>query len=149
MTTERVAVSTGEIDRRCINGNNGTRRGPDKKPRKKRTPSFVLKPEVEAGIAARTRLIIQSFGSMACMSRELGVRINTVKQWRTRGKLSALGAARLESYYIRHSKRGFSGRFARPDLEFDPETNAPVSRRPKNPKLLVGATEKRKARKAK
>ena len=29
----RIAASTGEVDKRTINGNNGTRRGKDKKPR--------------------------------------------------------------------------------------------------------------------
>ena len=37
MKDARIAVSTGEIDKRTINGNNGTRRGKDKKPRKHRT----------------------------------------------------------------------------------------------------------------
>lgn len=53
MKEQRIAVSTGKIDKRTINGNNGTRRGKDKKKRKRPTGYYVLKDEVRAGLKAR------------------------------------------------------------------------------------------------
>lgn len=48
MKEPRIAVSTGQVDKRTVNGNNGTRRGKDKKPRKRKTGYYVLKDEVRA-----------------------------------------------------------------------------------------------------
>ena len=45
------------VDKRTINGNNGTQRGKDKKPRKRRTGYYVLKDEVRAGLRARLEAV--------------------------------------------------------------------------------------------
>ena len=57
MKEPRIAVSTGEVDKRTLNGNNGTRRGKDKKKRKRKTGYYVLKDEVRAGLRARLDII--------------------------------------------------------------------------------------------
>ena len=47
MSEIKIAASTGEIDKRTINGNNGVRRGKDRKRRAPVSGYLVLKEEVE------------------------------------------------------------------------------------------------------
>ena len=57
-----IAASTGEIDKRTINGNNGVKRGKDKKKRKRKTGYYVLKDEVKAGLRARLDAVFPEQG---------------------------------------------------------------------------------------
>lgn len=116
---KRIAHSTGEIDRRTINGNNGTRRGKDKKPRKKRVGYYVLKDEVKAGLRARFEIVLEYYGSLAEMARRLKVSAQTVQQWKTRGMISADGAKRVHADYKKQGCKGYRASFCRPDLRFD------------------------------
>lgn len=119
MTEKRIAVSTGEIDRRTLNGNNGTRRGKDKKPRKKKTGYYVLKDEVKAGLRARFEIVLQYYGTKAEMARRLRVSNQTVQQWSARGMISATGAQRVHMDYKKQGCKGYRASFCRPDLRFD------------------------------
>lgn len=119
MTEKRIAVSTGEVDRRTVNGNNGTRRGKDKKPRKKKTGYYVLKDEVKAGLKARLDIILEYYGTKAEMARRLRVSQQTVQQWCSRGMISADGAHKVHCDYKRQGCKGYRASFCRPDLRFD------------------------------
>lgn len=116
----KIAVSTGKVDKRTINGNNGTRRGRDKKPRKKKSGYFVLKDEVRAGLKARFDIIFEYYGSQAEMCRRLCVTHQTIQQWRKRGMISADGAHRVHKDYKKNGCKGYRASFCRPDLRFDP-----------------------------
>lgn len=115
----RIAVSTGEVDKRTINGNNGTRRGKDKKPRKRKTGYYVLKDEVKAGLRARLDILLEYYGTQAEMSRRLKVSCQTINQWKKRGMISASGAHKVHQDYKRHGCKGYRASFCRPDLKFD------------------------------
>lgn len=119
MENKRIAVSTGEVDKRTINGNNGTKRGKDKKPRKRKTGYYVLKDEVKAGLKARFEIVLEYFGSQAEMARRLRVSGQTVQQWKARGVISADGARRVHMDYKRNGCKGYRASFCRPDLRFD------------------------------
>lgn len=117
-----------KIDKRTLNGNNGTSRGKDKKKRKRPTGYYVLKDEVRAGLTARMELVIDAFGGIAGTSKELGVSIQVVQQWRKRGMISADGAYLVHKSYRRNNCKGFRASFCRPDLRFD-SNGKPVTRR--------------------
>lgn len=119
MKEERIAVSTGEIDRRTLNGNNGTRRGKDLKRRKKRVGYYVLRDEVRAGLRARFEIVLEYYGSLAEMARRLRVSSQTVQQWKARGMISAEGARRVHMDYKKQGCKGYRASFCRPDLRFD------------------------------
>lgn len=119
MKEPRIAASTGKIDKRTLNGNNGTRRGKDRKPRKRKTGYYVLKDEVRAGLRARLDIIREYYGTQAEMCRRLGVTHQAIQQWRKRGMISASGAERVHRDYKRQGCKGYRASFCRPDLRFD------------------------------
>lgn len=124
---ELIAASTGEVDKRTINGNNGTRRGPDKKPRKKKTGYLVLKDEVKAGLIYRCNKVIEHYGGPYRLAKKLRVSLATVLEWRKRGMISARGAQRIHNVY-KFEKGGFTATYCRPDLRFD-GNGKPLTRR--------------------
>ena len=117
-----------KVDKRTLNGNNGTSRGKDKKKRKRPTGYYVLKDEVRAGLTARMGLVFDAFGGLAGTANELGVSIQVVQQWRKRGMISADGAYLVHKSYRRNNCKGFRASFCRPDLRFD-SNGKPVTRR--------------------
>lgn len=128
MKEKRIAAYTGEIDKRTLNGNNGTRRGKDKKPRKPRTGYYILKEEVKAGLTARLDILLEYFGGVANMARRLGVSQQTVNMWRKRGMISAMGAQRVHNDYKYNGCKGYRASFCRPDLKFDSNGKPLVTR---------------------
>lgn len=128
MKEQRIAVSTGKIDKRTINGNNGTRRGKDKKKRKRPTGYYVLKDEVRAGLKARLDILIEYYGSVSAMAKRLNVSQQTVNQWRVRGMISAAGAQRVHNDYKKYGCQGYRASFCRPDLRFD-SNGKPLTKR--------------------
>lgn len=119
MENKRIAFSTGEVDKRTINGNNGTRRGKDKNPRRRRVGYYVLKDEVKAGLRARFNIVLEYYGTKAEMARRLGVSQQAVHQWKVRGCISPEGARRVHNDYKRNGCKGYRASFCRPDLRFD------------------------------
>lgn len=117
-----------KVDKRTLNGNNGTSRGKDKKPRKKPTGYYVLKDEVRAGLTTRMELVIEAYGGIAKTAKELGVSIQVVQQWIKRGMISADGAYLVHKSYRRNDCKGFRASFCRPDLRFD-SNGKPITRR--------------------
>ena len=107
MKEQRIAVSTGKIDKRTINGNNGTRRGKDKKKRKRPTGYYVLKDEVRAGLKARLDILIEYYGSVSAMAKRLNVSQQTVNQWRVRGMISAAGAQKVHNDYKKYGCQAY------------------------------------------
>lgn len=128
MKEQRIAVSTGKIDKRTINGNNGTRRGKDKKKRKRPTGYYVLKDEVRAGLKARLDILIEYYGSVSAMAKRLNVSQQTVNQWRVRGMISAAGAQKVHNDYKKYGCQGYRASFCRPDLRFD-SNGKPLTKR--------------------
>ena len=128
MKEQRIAVSTGKIDKRTINGNNGTRRGKDKKKRKRPTGYYVLKDEVRAGLKARLDILIEYYGSVSAMAKRLNVSQQTVNQWRVRGMISAAGAQKVHNDYKKYVCQGYRASFCRPDLRFD-SNGKPLTKR--------------------
>lgn len=119
MNSQRVAASTGEIDKRCINGNNGTRRGKDKKPRKK-PPKWRLKPEVRAGLKARFDIVLDHFGGFSAMAKALKVDVcRLTNAYRLRGMIPPEVARRVHYHHKKNGFTGYTATFCRPDLEFD------------------------------
>ncbi|QGF21250.1 transcriptional regulator [Citrobacter phage HCF1] len=101
MNNKRVAASTGEIDKRCINGNNGTRRGKDKKQRKI-PPKWRLKPEVRAGLKARFDIVIDHFGGFSEMAKALKVDVcRLTNAYRLRGMIPPEVARRVHYHHKR------------------------------------------------
>ncbi|AKJ74038.1 transcriptional regulator [Salmonella phage 36] len=78
MSEIKIAASTGEIDKRTINGNNGVRRGKDRKRRAPVSGYLVLKEEVRAGLKARLDEVVNAYGGCAALAREIGVNLKTV-----------------------------------------------------------------------
>ena len=128
MKEPRIAVSTGEIDKRTLNGNNGTRRGKDKKPRKPPTGYYVLKDEVRAGLKARLDILLEYYGGVSAMAKRLNVSPQTVNQWCVRGMISATGAKRVHNDYKKYGCKGYRASFCRPDLRFD-SNGKPLTKR--------------------
>lgn len=107
-----------EIDKRTLNGNNGTIRTEDKKPRKRPSGYYVLKDEVKAGLRARLEIVLDFYGSKANMAKQLKVTRQAVEEWFNRGMMSARGAQLAHNRYKRTGE-GFRATFCRPDLQFD------------------------------
>lgn len=119
-TQERIDASAPKVDKRKINGNNGTRRGADKKPRKRREGYYVLRPEVRAGLRERMEIVLAYLGGRpSVIARRLGVSVGTVQQWRIRGMISAEGARLVHRDYQKNKSNGYRALFCRPDLKFD------------------------------
>lgn len=118
MKMQRIASSTGEIDRRHYNGNNGTRRGLDKKTRK-RCGFYILKDEVCAGLSARLDALIEYYGSPSACAKALKVTNQTVNGWLDRGRISWQGAEAANRAYRRQGHTGYRAAWLRYDLKFD------------------------------
>ena len=125
---ERIAASTGEVDKRTLNGNNGTKRGKDKKKRKRKTGYYVLKDEVKAGLRARLEEVCKYYGTQAEMCRRLKVSHQVIQQWHKRGMISAAGAEKVHTDYKRNGCKGYRATFCRPDLRFDSNGKALTKR---------------------
>jgi hypothetical protein len=119
MENEKIAVSTGEVDKRTKNGNNGTRRGPDKKPRKKAAVLNDLTDEAKAGLRKRMEMVIEYYGNTNNLVRRLGMTHGAVRWWLARGRISPEGARRIHRDYKKNGRVGFTASFCRPDLKFD------------------------------
>ena len=115
----RIAATTGKVDKRTENGNNGTRRGPDVKPRKRMTGYYVLKDEVRAGLRARMEIVIEYYGGVTNLKKLIGVSPQLIAHWRKTGMISARGAQKVHNLYKRDGCVGFRASFCRPDLRFD------------------------------
>ncbi|WP_215732760.1 Cro/Cl family transcriptional regulator, partial [Escherichia coli] len=76
------------VDKRTINGNNGTVRTEDKKQRKRPSGYYVLKDEVRAGLRARLEIVLDFFGTKANMAKQLKVTPQIVEEWFNRGMIS-------------------------------------------------------------
>ena len=106
------------VDKRTLNGNNGTKRGADVKRRKRPVGYYVLKDEVKAGLRARLDTVLEFYGSPAKLAKELKVSLQVVYEWRQRGMISARGAQLAHNAYKRNGG-GFRASWCRPDLSFD------------------------------
>lgn len=136
MSEKRIAVSTGEVDKRTINGNNGTSRGADKKPRKRPTGYYVLKDEVLATLRHRMEKVFEYYGTQANLVKRLKITHSVAHEWRKRGRISAKGAQALQRDYHRNGCQGYRASFARPDLRFD-SNGKPLTLRCDKREMLV------------
>lgn len=127
------------IDKRTLNGNNGTIRTEDKKPRKRPSGYYVLKDEVRAGLRARLEIVLDFYGSKANLSKQLKVTRQAVEEWCKRGMISARGAQLAHNRYKRTGE-GFRATFCRPDLQFD-GNGKPLTLRCKKRQMLRVVTE--------
>lgn len=127
MTIQRIATSTGEVDRRHFNGNNGTKRGIDKKPRQ-RCGFYIIKDEVRAGLTARLEALIEYYGSPAATAKALKVTNQTVNGWKERGMISWQGAEAAQRAYRRQGCIGYRASWLRFDLKFDSNGKCLVKR---------------------
>ncbi|WEY17688.1 putative transcriptional regulator [Vibrio phage Vc1] len=119
MNKQKIAASTGEIDKRCINGNNGTRRGKDKKQRKI-PPKWRLKPEVRAGLKARFEQLLTICGGLLEMAKAFKVCcVRLTNAYRLRGMIPPEVARRVHYHKKMNGFTGYTATFCRPDLEFD------------------------------
>lgn len=125
------------IDKRTINGNNGTQRGEDKKPRKRRTGYYVLKDEVRAGLRARLDAVFEYYGTQAEMARRLKVTYQALQNWKKNGMISVHGAMAVHRDYVRNKCKGYRASFCRPDLQFDSNGKALTMRCQKREMLRV------------
>lgn len=135
MNDEKIAVSTGEIDKRTLNGNNGVKRGRDRRKRKPLYGYLVLKDEVKAGLKARLNEVIDAYGGAAVLAREIGVPSKTVYGWKDRGMISVEGAYLIQKDYRRKCFNGFRAAYCRPDIRFD-NNGKPLEKRCSNEKML-------------
>lgn len=127
------------IDKRTINGNNGTVRTEDKKQRKRPSGYYVLKDEVRAGLRARLEMVLDFYGTKANIAKQLNVTNQAVEEWFKRGMISARGAQRSHNAYKRNGE-GFRATFCRPDLQFD-GNGKPLTLRCKKRKMLRVVTD--------
>lgn len=134
MAEMRIAASTGKIDRRCLNGNNNTKRGKDKKPRRRKFVT-VLKDEVAAGLKARLDIVLEYYGGAYRLAKIIGVTPQSVESWVKRGRISPDGARRIQNDYRRNGCSGFRASYCRPDLKFD-GNGKPLERKCSDPKML-------------
>lgn len=125
------------VDKRTLNGNNGTQRGEDKKPRKRRTGYYVLKDEVRAGLRARLDAVFEYYGTQAEMTRRLKVNYQTLQNWKKNGMISVNGAMAVHRDYVRNKCKGYRASFCRPDLSFDSNGKALTMRCKKREMLRV------------
>ncbi|MCF0178656.1 MAG: transcriptional regulator [Bacteroidales bacterium] len=138
--SQKIASSTGEIDKRTTNGNNGTSRGEDKKPRKRPSGYYVLKDEVKAGLKARLEIISKCFESKADMARKLRVSTQVVDQWFKRGLISVDGAYKMHKY-MKRTGLGHRASFCRPDIKFD-SNGKPLHKRCQDRRMMRVVTDK-------
>ena len=134
MTMKRIAESTGEIDRRHINGNNGTRRGKDIKPRQ-RCGFYILKDEVRAGLRARLDALIEYYGSPSATAKALKVTNQNVNEWKVRGMISWQVAEAAHRAYRRQGCKGYRASWLRFDIKFDSNGKC-LEKRCKNRKFM-------------
>lgn len=113
--TERIAVSTGKIDKRTVNGNNNTRRGKDKGKRKRHKKKLVLRDEVHAGIRFRLSQAIRYHGGVKPTARFLGVTHGCIEQCVKSGYASPNVANLFQDQY-RKKRTPFRASYLRPDL---------------------------------
>lgn len=121
-------TKSGAVDKRSLNGNNGTSRGADKKERKKPTGYYVLKDEVKAGLAHRLEKVIEYYGSPAALVKAIKISHATLYEWRKRGMISVSGAMAIHRDYVRNKCQGFRASYCRPDLRFDSNGKALTTR---------------------
>lgn len=140
MNDMRIAKSTGEIDKRTINGNNGTRRGKDKDTRKPRHGYLVLKDEVKAGLRARLEEVVLAYGGISNLAKAIGMRYGTIRGWFDRGRISVEGASLIQLDYRRNGFKGFRASYCRPDIKFD-SNGKPLEKRCSNRKLMRFVTK--------
>ncbi|EKL2214085.1 hypothetical protein PQ125_002619 [Salmonella enterica] len=140
MSEIKIAASTGEIDKRTINGNNGVRRGKDRKRRAPVSGYLVLKEEVRAGLKARLDEVVSAYGGCAALAREIGVNLKTVWGWKERGMISTRGAELIQKDYRRKGFNGFRAAYCRPDIKFD-NNGKPLEKRCSNRKLMRFVTK--------
>lgn len=110
-------------DKRKTNGNNGTRRGKDLKPRKRpelRGPrrKLVYRSEISAGVAVRARMVVEALGGPAKAARLLGFKRHRVARWVEKGAISRAGCKKIQ-YLHKMGKSPYTASFCRPDLTFD------------------------------
>lgn len=134
MNMQRIAKSTGEIDKRHINGNNGTRRGKDKKPRQ-RCGFYIHKEETRAGLRARLDALIEYYGGPAACAKALKVSNQTVQGWKERNMISWQGAEAAHRAYLRQGCKGYRAAWLRFDLKFDGNGKC-LEKRCKNKKFM-------------
>lgn len=108
-----------EVDKRTLNGNNGTRRGKDKKKRRPRAHSLGHKPEVLAGMRARTEKVFEFFGGVKELALITKMKYATVYRWKKVGMISPDGAHAIQRHYKKTGGEGFRAMWVRPDLKFD------------------------------
>lgn len=114
----RIAASTGEVDKRTLNGNNGTKRGEDKKERSRPCGYYTLKDEVRASLRTRLEIVLDFYGGKSKLAKAANVTHAVVSEWCKRGMISAKGAQKLHGKYKRTGE-GYRASFIRPDLRFD------------------------------
>lgn len=145
---ERIAKSTGEIDKRTLNGNNGVSRGPCLEERKGPVGYYVLKEEVRALLRFRLLNLLAAFGKKETMARELKVSSQNINSWFKLGMISASGATKAYRHY-KKTNIGFTALWLRPDLRFDAAGNATVKKCDRREMLKVVKSEEDKAMHAK
>ncbi|ATN94091.1 transcriptional regulator [Shigella phage vB_SflS-ISF001] len=118
MNIQRIAESTGEIDTRHNNGNNGTRRGKDKMPRL-RCGFYIHIEETRAGLPARLDALIVYYGGPAASAKALKVSIQTVQGWKVRNMISWQAAEAAHRASRRQGCKGFRAAWLRFALKFD------------------------------
>lgn len=127
------------VDKRTLNGNNGTKRGEDVGERKRPSGYYVLKEEVKAGLRARLEMMLEYHKTKGNMARELKVTRQVVEEWFKRGMISARGAQLSHNAYKR-TGGGFRASFCRPDLSFD-SNGKPLTLRCKKRHMLRVVTD--------
>lgn len=108
-----------KIDKRTINGNNGTQRGKDLQVRKRKEGFYVHRPEVKAGLAHRLQQLLDYYECKANVHKELKVSYQTINEWIKRGRISWRGAEKAHRAYMRNGCKGFRASWLRYDLKFD------------------------------
>lgn len=146
MNNIKIAASTGEIDKRTINGNNGVKRGKDIKRRRPSAGYFVLKDEVKAGLKARLEEVVKAYGGATALAKEIGVTPKTVFGWLDRGMISVTGAEAIHRDYRRKGFSGFRATYCRPDIKFDANGKALETRCSTRKMLRMVTREEAEAR---
>lgn len=114
-----LLTKSGAIDKRSLNGNNGLRRGPDKKPRKKASTIEDMSEEAIAGLRHRMEQVLEYYGSKRNLARRCKTTCGAVDWWVKRGRISPRGAESVHRDYLKNGRIGFTASFCRPDLKFD------------------------------
>lgn len=123
-----IAASTGQPDRRTLNGNNGTRRGKTKGVQRKRaTGYYVLSDETIATLKARMHYVLQKMtehygGDHIAMRKALKLSYVDIYNCLWYGRLTPKFCKAMHKHN-RAFKFGFTASFCRPDLDFDGNGN--------------------------